>query len=68
MDISIQSIDFVLSEPAHRLKGARPDDLPLSAAVWDAADRYGNDSKAVVQALYEALKQLESDSIASRPE
>jgi hypothetical protein len=43
-----------------------PENLPLSAMVWDAADHYGKDSQAVVQALYEALQQLEMDSIASR--
>lgn len=49
------------AEPAHRLPGARPDDLPISAAVWDVADRYGRQSEAVVLALYEAVKKLEAE-------
>lgn len=38
----------------------RPDDLPISAAVWDIADGYGKDGAAVVEALYDAVRQLES--------
>lgn len=41
------------------LPGPRPDDLPISAAVWDVADTYGKHSEAVVVALYEAVKALE---------
>ena len=68
MDIAIQTTMFGSPEPLHRLTGARPERLPLAAMVWDAADHYGKDSQAVVHALYEALKQLETDVIASRTE
>lgn len=60
MDISMQTTTYGSPEPTHRLKGPRPGHLPLSAKVWDAADRYGKDSQAVVEALYEAVKYLET--------
>jgi len=46
---------------SHWLPGPRPDDLPISAAVWDVAKNYGKQSQAVVVALYEAVKQLEAN-------
>jgi hypothetical protein len=64
MDISMQTTAFGSPEPAHTLPGGRPDDLPISAAVWDAADHYGKQSQAVVAALYEAVKKLEASSRA----
>lgn len=47
-------------QPSHCLPGPRPDDLPISAKVWDAAKTYGKDSQAVMVAMYEAIKQLEA--------
>lgn len=61
----MQTNTFGPPEPTHRLKGLRPDHLPLSAAVWDAANSYGKDSQAVVQALYEAVKALESEILGT---
>lgn len=62
-DIGMQTTHF--GDPngrqAHWLPGPRPDDLPISAAVWDIAKGYGKQSEAVVVALYEAVKQLESN-------
>lgn len=47
-------------------KDARPDRLPLSASVWDIAQRYnkGGRGPTVTEALYEALKELEAQVIA----
>lgn len=47
-------------QPSHYLPGTRPDDLPISATVWDAAKKHGKQSEAVAVALYEAVKQLEA--------
>lgn len=44
-------------------KDARPDRLPLSASVWDIAQRYKG-GPTVTEALYEALKELEAQVIA----
>ncbi|CNG40971.1 hypothetical protein [Mycobacterium tuberculosis] len=43
---------------------ARPDRLPLSASVWDIAQRYNKGGPTVTEALYEALKELEAQVIA----
>ncbi len=41
--------------------GDRPDDLPLSAAVWDKAKAPGSENSTfVIKALYEAVKHLEA--------
>jgi hypothetical protein len=61
MDISVQTTTYGPPEPSHRLKGGRPDDLPISAKVWDTADRCGKQSEAVIEALYDAVKQLEAE-------
>lgn len=61
-DISVQTTHFG-GDPDHQphwLPGPRPDDLPISAAVWDVATNYGKQSNAVVVALYEAVKKLEA--------
>lgn len=60
-DISIQTTTYGGSgQPSHYLPGPRPDDLPISAAVWEVAKDYGKQSEAVVIALYEAVKKLEA--------
>lgn len=48
-------------QPSHYLPGPRPDELPISATVWDVAKSYGKQSDAVVVALYEAVKKIEAD-------
>ncbi len=53
-------------QPWHRLPGDRPDRFPLSAAVWDAADRYEKNSQAVIEALYAAVKRLETELASLR--
>jgi hypothetical protein len=59
-DISVQTTQFGPYERPHPW-GDRPDDLPLSAAVWDKAKTPGSEtSPFVVKALYEAVKQLEA--------
>jgi hypothetical protein len=60
-DISMQTTAYGGSgQPSHYLPGPRPNDLPISGAVWDVAKNYGKQSEAVVVALYEAVKQLEA--------
>lgn len=60
-NISVQTTTFGGSgQPPHYLPGPRPDDLPISAAVWDVAKNYGKQSESVVIALYEAVKKLEA--------
>jgi hypothetical protein len=63
-DISVQTTEYWPPERPHPW-GDRPDDLPLSAAVWDIAKTPGNDrSTFVIKALYEAVKQLEANQKA----
>jgi hypothetical protein len=58
-DIGMQTTEFGHYGHSHPW-GERPDDLPISAAVWDQAKTPGNEkSTFVVKALYEAVKQLE---------
>lgn len=65
-DISVQTTTFGGGRPSHYLPGDRPDELPISAAVWDVAANKGKQSEAVVVALYEAVKRLEADQIARK--
>lgn len=65
-DISMQTTSFGPPEPTHRLPGPRPDKLPMAAAIWDASNQYGKQSQAVVTALYDAVKQLETDLASLR--
>lgn len=64
-DISMQTTTTFgdHGQPSHYLPGPCPDDLPISAEVWDAAKTYGKDSAAVVVALYEAVKRLEAEQL-----
>ncbi|OBK56175.1 hypothetical protein A5656_19900 [Mycobacterium gordonae] len=67
-DISVQTNTFGGSgQPSHYLPGPRPDDLPISAEVWEAAKTYGKDSAAVITALYEAVKKLEAEQLGVQP-
>jgi hypothetical protein len=61
IDISVQTTTFESPERTHRFKGGRPDHLPIAAAEWDVADRYGKGSEAAVVALYEAVKRLDNE-------
>jgi hypothetical protein len=69
-DISMQTTHFG-GDPDGRqpywLPGPRPDNLPISATVWDVAKSYGKQSEAVVVALYEAVKQLEANQQKPQP-
>lgn len=66
-DISMQTTTIGGSgQPSYYLPGPRPDDLPISAAVWDVAKNYGKQSEAVVLALYEAVKKLEANQQDAR--
>ncbi|MGW5569678.1 hypothetical protein ACWEVD_00635 [Nocardia thailandica] len=63
MDITVEHIGFDPTRPPlGALPGERPnpDDLPLSAAIYDTALNHGSDSRAVVEALYAAVKELEA--------
>lgn len=48
----------------HPFHEDRPDDLPASAGVWDAATKYSG--IGLTTALYQAIKQLEAEVIALR--
>lgn len=41
-------------------KSPRPNNLPVSAAVWDVASRYDVGGPTVVEALFDAVVQLET--------
>ena len=66
MDISVQTTHYGPYEPPHPW-GERPDDLPISAAAWDAAKPPQSHSQAaVIKALFESVKQLEGELRESR--
>jgi hypothetical protein len=66
MDISMRTTHHEPYEPPHPW-GARPDDLPISAAAWDKAKPPQSFSEtAVLKALYEAVKQLEANQEANK--
>ncbi|MEU9805604.1 hypothetical protein [Mycobacterium sp. NPDC050853] len=44
----------------------RPDHLPISAEVWDMAQRYEPTGPTVFVAMYEALQKLEAEVVALR--
>lgn len=48
----------------HPFHEDRPDDLPVSAGVWDAATKYNG--IGLTTAIYKAIKQLEAEVIALR--
>lgn len=48
----------------HPFHEDRPDDLPVSAGVWDAAKKYNG--IGLTTAIYQAIKQLEAEVIALR--
>lgn len=50
----------------HGFQIPRPVGLPASEQVWEQAEKYGSDSKAVSTAMCHALVELE-DLIRSRP-
>lgn len=61
INISVDHTDP--SQPAHALRGGRPEGLPISAAVYDVSVTHGLKSEAVVTAIYEAVKSLETELI-----
>jgi hypothetical protein len=66
VDISVHTTEFVPYERPHPW-GDRSDDLPLSAAEWHQAKTPGSEkSTFVIKALYEAVKQLETELTAFR--
>lgn len=42
-------------------KSERPAALPISAGVWDVAERYTVDGPMVAEAMFEAMKKLEAE-------
>jgi len=48
----------------HPFHEDRPDDLPVSAEVWDAARKYSG--IGLTTAIYRAIKQLETEIVALR--
>lgn len=47
-------------------RSERPDQLPISASVWDVATRFDTGGPTVTEALYEAVKKLETEIVALR--
>ncbi|WP_459548567.1 hypothetical protein [Nocardia sp. X0981] len=48
--------------PGYAFPGGKPEGLPLSAAIYEHWNRSGGQaSQAVVHALYEAVKALETE-------
>lgn len=64
MNISVESFPYGgdPSKPhsAHGFNVPRPD-LPLAAAVWDTADRYGKRSDTLFEELFTAVVALEKE-------
>ncbi|WP_232542219.1 hypothetical protein [Nocardia bovistercoris] len=63
-DISMQVEHFGGSgRNKNALPGERPDHLPIAAKVWDISAQYGYGStgKTVIEALYQAVKDLETE-------
>jgi len=52
--------------PQHPFNEQRPDHLPVSAEVWDAAPQYSSGGTAMARVLYQAIKQLEAEIIELR--
>jgi hypothetical protein len=44
----------------------RPDQLPISAEVWDQAQKYASGDSGIAAILYRAIRQLETEVIALR--
>lgn len=66
MDISVQTTTYGPYEPPHPW-GKRPDDLPISAAAWDAAKPPQSfDQRLIINALFEAIKKLEAAQQATQ--
>lgn len=64
MDIGVRTTEYRPYETPHPWGDRPSDDLPLSAAVWDAAKHPNRtDSTIVIQTLYEAVKQLETQLV-----
>jgi hypothetical protein len=61
----VQTTHHVAPEPPHPLGGPRPDELPISAAAWDAAKDTGADPRFVSKILFDAIKALEVELIRS---
>lgn len=61
MDITVQTYEYNPNDRPHPW-GDRPEHLPIAATVWDKA-KYPNvvNSTFVINALYEAVKQLEAN-------
>ena len=69
MDNMVQHIEYGSYEPPHPW-GERPDpdDLPISAAAWDAAKPPQSPSQTtVIKALFDAVKKLEAAQDGTRP-
>jgi hypothetical protein len=59
MNNMVQTVEYGNYEPPHPW-GDRPDNLPISAAAWDAAKPPQSFSPNVhIKALFEAVKHLE---------
>jgi hypothetical protein len=66
MDISVQTTHYGPYERPHPW-GDRPENLPISATVWDTAKAPGaENSTFVIKALYEAVKQLEANQTGTQ--
>jgi hypothetical protein len=57
----VQTTHYSVPEPPHPLGEPRPDNLPISAEVWDAAKNQRHDQRTMARILYQAIKQLETE-------
>ncbi|MBA2785703.1 hypothetical protein [Mycobacterium canetti] len=55
----VQTTHYSAPEPPHPFGSPRPDDLPISAAAWDAAKNTSGDARFVFPVLFDAIKRLE---------
>lgn len=57
----VQTNSYQTPEPPNPLGGPRPDNLPISAAAWDAAAKMGTDPRFLIHLLFDAIKRLEAE-------
>ncbi|MCX6468095.1 MAG: hypothetical protein NTW76_02105 [Corynebacteriales bacterium] len=66
-DISIQHLNPEPREPRPVFVGGDPgEDLPLSSAIYRAAENYGKNSQVVDEAIFAAVKALEIEVVNLR--
>lgn len=61
----VQITHYDAPEPPNPFGDPRPDDLPISAAAWDAAKGTSGDPRFAMKALFDALKKIEAELVSS---